>query len=150
MKLTVEPKGDGVAMTPLLLTVDGVGAPAAFLMMLFIGGCLIGVVFYSLPSLIVGEGGQTCGVLLVNLFFGWAVLGWLGCLIWAIWYLVGQQGDELIVPWPKRGRVLRGQYSCIGERATGANSNGFGSRKVPFLSSPRRGASRENPPGVNL
>ena len=82
-------------MTPLLLAADGAGAAAAFLMMLFIGGCLISAVFYCLPSFIVGEGDQTVGVLLVNLFFGWAVLGWLGCLIWAIWYLVGRQGDEL-------------------------------------------------------
>ena len=85
-------------MTPLLLTADGTGAAAASLMMLLIGGCLIGVAFYSLPSFIVGEGDQTVGVLLVNLFFGWAMLGWLGCLIWAIWYLVRRQGDELIGP----------------------------------------------------
>jgi hypothetical protein len=91
----VETKGIDVAMTPLLLTASGAGAAAAFLTTLFIGGCLIGVSFYLLPSLIVGDGDQTVGVLLVNLFFGWAVFGWLGCLIWAISYLVGRQGDEL-------------------------------------------------------
>src|SRR5262245_26929951 len=115
-------------MTPLLLTADGAGAAAAFLMMLFIGGCLIGAVFYSLPSFIVGEGDQTVGVLLVNLFFGWAVLGWLGCLIWAIWYLVRRHGDKLI----------------------GANSNDFGSREAScgFVSLSRRGVPGGTIPGV--
>jgi len=117
-------------MTPLLLTADGAGAAAAFLMMLFIGGCLIGAVFYSLPSFIVGEGDQTVGVLLVNLFFGWAVLGWLGCLIWAIWYLVGRHGDKLI----------------------GANSNDFGSREATcgFVSLTRPGGSGGNYPRRQL
>jgi hypothetical protein len=124
MKLTVETKGIGVAMTPLLLTADGVGAAAAFLMMLFVGGCLIGVSFYLLPSFIVGEGDQTVSVLLVNLFFGWAVFGWLGCLIWAISYLVGRQGNEL-TPWVER-------------------------RAFPFLTPRRRESNREkSPPGVN-
>jgi hypothetical protein len=96
-------------MTPLLLTADEAGSALAFLMMLFIGGCLIGAVFYSLPSFIVGKGDQTVGVLLVNLFFAWAVLGWLGCFIWAIWYLVGRHGDELI---PIATTLGRGKPSC--------------------------------------
>jgi uncharacterized membrane protein YedE/YeeE len=93
-------------MTPLLLSADAASAAGAFLMLLFIGGCLIGMSFYFLPSFIAaarGKGDRTAGILLVNLFFGWAVLGWLGCLIWAIWYLIVQQGDELIV----RGRATR-------------------------------------------
>jgi hypothetical protein len=116
-------------MMPLLLTADGAGAAAAFLTVLLIGGCLIGAVFYSLPSFIVGEGDQTVGVLLVYLFFGWAVLGWLGCVIWAIWYLVRRHGDELV----------------------GANSNHFGPREAScgFVSLTPLGASWGNPPGVN-
>jgi len=102
-------------MTPPFLTAHDAGAAAAFLIMLFIGGCLISVAFYSLPSFIVGEGDRTIGALLINLFFGWAVLGWLGCLIWAIWYLVGRQGDDLTLsgrgkclsfPHPAGGRFL--------------------------------------------
>ena len=87
-------------MTPLLLTADAAGAAAAFLMVLFIGGCLIGVLFYSWPSFIAGardKGDPTVSISLVNVFFGWAMLGWLGCLIWAIWYVIVPQGDELIV-----------------------------------------------------
>ena len=82
-------------MTSPLLTADAVGAAAAFLMVLFIGACLIGVLFYFLPSFIAGAGGkgdQTVSISLVNLFFGWVVLGWLGCLIWAIWYLIADLG----------------------------------------------------------
>src|SRR5262249_29195801 len=30
-----------------------------------------------------GKGDQTVGIVVVNLFFGWTVLGWLACLIWA-------------------------------------------------------------------
>src|SRR6516164_6048479 len=96
----------------MLLTADGVSAAAAFLIMLFIGGCLIGMAFYSLPSFIAGEGDHTVGVLLVNLFFGWAVLGWLGCLIWAIWYLVDDFGSreapEVLFPSPRRGALPGG------------------------------------------
>src|SRR5262249_26790572 len=87
-------------MTPLLLTADAAGVTAAFLMVLFIAGCLIGVLFYSLPSFIAGargKGDQSVSISLVNLFFGWIMLGWLGCLIWAIWYIIAPQGDELIV-----------------------------------------------------
>lgn len=96
-------------MTLLSLTADGVGAAAVFLTMLFIGGCLIGAVFYSLPSFIVRQGDQTVGVLLINLFFGWTVLGWLGCFIWAIWYLAGRHGDELM---PIATTLGRGKPSC--------------------------------------
>ena len=106
-------------MTPLLLTADGAGAAAAFLIMLFIGGCLIGAAFCFLPSFILGEGDQTVGVLLVNLFFGWAVLGWLGCLIWAIWYFVGRQGDDLTLS--GRGKCLSFPHPARGPVSPGVN-----------------------------
>jgi Superinfection immunity protein len=39
-----------------------------------------------LPSIVAGQRGKAEGqevILFVNLFFGWTVLGWLACLIWA-------------------------------------------------------------------
>jgi hypothetical protein len=102
-------------MTPPLLSADKAGAAGAFLMLLFIGSCLIGLAFYFLPSFIAAgrrKDDQTVGILLVNLFFCWAVLGWLGCLIWAIWYLIDDFGSreapEVCIPSLHRGvgRVL--------------------------------------------
>jgi len=87
-------------LTPLLLTADVVGAAAAFLTVLVIGGCLIGVVFYSLRSFIAGargKGDQTVSIALVNLFFGWTMLGWLGCLIWAIWYVTSSGSPDSVL-----------------------------------------------------
>jgi len=70
------------------------------LTVLVIGGCLIGVLFYSLRSFIAGargKGDQTVSIALVNLFFGWTMLGWLGCLIWAIWYVTSSGSPDSVL-----------------------------------------------------
>jgi hypothetical protein len=42
--------------------------------------------FYFLPTVIafVRQHRNKVPILLVNFFFGWTVLGWIGCLIWSV------------------------------------------------------------------
>ncbi len=44
------------------------------------------VLLYFLPSLIAARNGNKHQnkIFLTNLFFGWTILGWIGCLIWAV------------------------------------------------------------------
>ena len=47
---------------------------------------MIGITFYFLPSIIQEARGARHGsaIFLVNLLFGWTILGWIAALIWAI------------------------------------------------------------------
>ena len=43
------------------------------------------VLFYFLPTIIAARRGHhVTGILLLNLFFGWTGIGWLGMLLWAM------------------------------------------------------------------
>lgn len=43
------------------------------------------VALYFLPTLLAAHRGHSvAGILLINLFFGWTVIGWLGMLLWAL------------------------------------------------------------------
>lgn len=47
---------------------------------------VVAAVIYFLPSIVAGARGKatgTGGVLLVNLFFGWTLIGWLLAFVWA-------------------------------------------------------------------
>ena len=46
----------------------------------------LGLVFYFLPTVIaeVRKHHSNMAILLINLFFGWTMLGWLAALIWAL------------------------------------------------------------------
>lgn len=46
----------------------------------------LGLIFYFLPSMIASTRRvqHSGGILAVNLFFGWTVLGWIAALIWAL------------------------------------------------------------------
>ena len=41
------------------------------------------VILYFLPSIIGREKRDATGIILLNLFFGWTVIGWVIALIWA-------------------------------------------------------------------
>jgi hypothetical protein len=55
----------------------------AFAMILLLAGLLI----YLLPMIIVAlrdvQGGAASGIVLINLLFGWTLIGWLVAFIWA-------------------------------------------------------------------
>ena len=57
----------------LIRVVSGVLAVGVFLLPL-----------YVLPSILGWRKKQRVPILLVNLFLGWTVLGWVGALIWAL------------------------------------------------------------------
>jgi hypothetical protein len=45
--------------------------------------CIGLVLLYLLPIYLVGDKPQFNGVLAVNLFFGWTLVGWVVALVWA-------------------------------------------------------------------
>ena len=44
---------------------------------------LLLIVLYFLPSLIAIKKKNTNAITVANLFFGWTIIGWIICLIWA-------------------------------------------------------------------
>ncbi|REJ83966.1 MAG: superinfection immunity protein [Acidobacteria bacterium] len=49
-------------------------------------GLLLGAVVYFIPSIIASKKKHphVLPIVLLNLFLGWAILGWVGALIWAV------------------------------------------------------------------
>jgi hypothetical protein len=45
---------------------------------------LLGLVIYFLPAIIGYNTESGAGIMVLNLFLGWTVLGWIGALIWAV------------------------------------------------------------------
>jgi hypothetical protein len=45
---------------------------------------VLGLALYFIPTIVGWKTKYSSGILLLNLFLGWTVLGWLGALIWAI------------------------------------------------------------------
>ena len=45
---------------------------------------IFGFLFYCLPTIIGWKKKNLKGILLLNLFLGWTILGWIGALIWAV------------------------------------------------------------------
>jgi hypothetical protein len=45
---------------------------------------LLAALLYFTPSLLSNNKSKTFGVFLLNLLFGWTVIGWFAALIWAI------------------------------------------------------------------
>jgi TM2 domain-containing membrane protein YozV len=53
--------------------------------------------FYFLPTILAAHRGHgITGILLLNLFFGWTILGWFALLLWALL----SRPPYLIVPVP--------------------------------------------------
>ena len=43
------------------------------------------VLIYFLPALVANrKHPHAAAIAVVNLFFGWTLLGWVGCLVWAL------------------------------------------------------------------
>jgi len=51
-----------------------------------LGVTLVFVAMYFVPALVavLQNHPQSLGIFLVNLVFGWTVIGWLGCIAWAL------------------------------------------------------------------
>lgn len=48
-------------------------------------GFLVFLVFiYFLPSIIGRDAKYRSGIIILNVFLGWTILGWIGALIWAV------------------------------------------------------------------
>ena len=59
----------------------------------FIG--LVALVVYFLPALIANRRTHhAAGIAVVNLFFGWTLIGWVGCLAWALVATAKQKQDR--------------------------------------------------------
>lgn len=59
----------------------GVGA-----IVLILAASVVGLAFYLLPTIVavVRSHDSMAAIGVVNLFFGWTLLGWVGCLAWAL------------------------------------------------------------------
>ena len=55
--------------------------------LLFVALSIVALAIYFFPTIVAAsrEHRNVAGVLLVNLFFGWTLLGWVGALVWAIY-----------------------------------------------------------------
>ena len=75
----------GLLLVILLALADAVFWHTGILAL--VGLLIAGFLVYFLPSLIAfsREHRNGLGVLLVNLFFGWTLIGWAGALIWSVW-----------------------------------------------------------------
>lgn len=62
---------------------------------------LAGIVLYFLPTIIAAQRHtqHAGGIVAVNFFFGWTVLGWLAALIWAIVEKEGQAPAADFTEW---------------------------------------------------
>ena len=47
---------------------------------------LVGLIAYFLPSIIAMKRGtdHAAGIMLLNLFLGWTLIGWVAALVWAV------------------------------------------------------------------
>ena len=45
---------------------------------------IIGLFIYFIPSIIGWNSKKASGIIVLNLFLGWTILGWVGALIWAV------------------------------------------------------------------
>ena len=46
---------------------------------------IVGILIYFLPALVANRRHpHAAAIAVVNLFFGWTLLGWVGCLVWAL------------------------------------------------------------------
>jgi hypothetical protein len=45
---------------------------------------IVGLALYFLPAIIGWKKKNSQGILLLNLFLGWTLLGWIGALMWAV------------------------------------------------------------------
>ena len=72
-------------------------------------GTLLSFALYFLPTLIANRRGHRSltSIFLVNFFFGWTVIGWIVCLVWAL------SGDSHVVMLQPAGYVLPGNF-CTG------------------------------------
>jgi hypothetical protein len=63
------------------------GTEMAWSMVGLLGMLLLGGIIYFIPSILAAQRSHrnATGVLLVNLFLGWTVLGWVGALVWAVY-----------------------------------------------------------------
>jgi predicted RNA-binding Zn-ribbon protein involved in translation (DUF1610 family) len=43
-----------------------------------------GILLYFLPTILGHKKQHATGIILLNIFLGWTLLGWLGALIWAV------------------------------------------------------------------
>lgn len=62
-------------------------------------GSIFSLFIYFLPSFIAytRKNINFTAILLVNLFFGWTFVGWIGCLIWSLVTLQQPQPPQVIV-----------------------------------------------------
>lgn len=70
-------------------------------LMLVLGfaACAVALVVYFLPGIIASRRGHpnTMPVLVVNFFFGWTLLGWVGALAWSLSSIPGPVPRAVLV-----------------------------------------------------
>jgi len=55
-------------------------------LIMLIGIGLVGFVIYFVPTLIaaIRKHGNLAAIMVINLFIGWTLLGWVGAFVWAV------------------------------------------------------------------
>lgn len=58
---------------------------------LLITAAIVALVVYFIPSIVAFNRGHEnkMAILVINTFFGWSLIGWVGALVWAV----------LVMPW---------------------------------------------------
>jgi|SRR5208282_1226598 len=67
----------------ILLIVTSFYFPSFAVILGAIVGCLVGLGFYFLPSMIGNQKRNAGAIFMLNLFLGWTLLGWVIALVWA-------------------------------------------------------------------
>ena len=74
-------------MFPLLI-INGSEDPAAAILsiIVFLIGCLLGLAFYFLPTVIAAlrSHPNVMAIFLINFLLGWICLGWIIALVWSV------------------------------------------------------------------
>lgn len=73
--------GLGIAAAAILIRKAGVTADAGTQVLL-----TMGLALYFLPALIASQRGHrnASPIFILNLFFGWTLIGWVACLAWGL------------------------------------------------------------------
>lgn len=76
-----------VAVLLVVLLIIGVALAGGATSALGIILIALGLPIYFLPSLLAWKSAHrnTTGIVLINIFLGWTLLGWVGALVWAVY-----------------------------------------------------------------
>lgn len=52
--------------------------------MILVLAVILGLTIYLIPSFVASGKKHAAGIVVLNIFFGWSLIGWVAALIWAL------------------------------------------------------------------